>query len=487
MTSLIRSVFSIFSGKFAGIVISLAFTPILVRIISQPEYGLFASMFAVFSIVTLLSKGGLFDATRKIVAEHSDDSQAVSSVISTAVTISVIYAIVATVSIVLIIQTDLVPARYVPYVWILAATIIFANIFTTVRGTFYGFQRESIGEVLQVSRKLLYTSSALVLAYAGFKVVGVFSGYALSFLLLSLVGLIVLSRNYSFSVAGLSDFREYGREIAVYGGFQLIGGLSATLLYKVDILLIETFEGNASTALYQSAIVPAEMIWFVPSVIQLAFLQRSAKLWENDNIEGINNNIKTGVKYGILSLTLFGSGLFILARPFLSVYFGVEYTDATSTLRLLIFGTFFLGISRTVVPVLQATGFVRESELVTFVGLLVNVVLNVMLIPRYGIFGAGIGTTVSYFMIFLGNVSIWVRSPFKLVPFRWVARLVFFQTLFVSIFAAIVYSITFRPLIALVVFPPVGFMLFMGVNLYGGYIPRSRIKNQVQAGVNYLQ
>jgi O-antigen/teichoic acid export membrane protein len=486
MSSLLRSILSIFSGRVAGILISLAFTPILVRIISQADYGLYASVLAGFSIVTLLSKGGLFDATRKFVAENNDNNAAVSSVISTALVISILYGILATVILVVIIQIGLIPSRYVPFVWILVTALFFTNIFTTVRGAFYGFQRESVGEVLNIFRRLLYAILALTLAYVGYDVVGVFTGYVVSFITIGLIGVVVLFKHSSFSISGTEDRHTYARDIAQYGGFQLIGGLSATLLYKADIILVETFRGGISTALYQSAIVPAEMIWFVPSVIQLAFLQRSASLWAEDNIEEINRNIRLGIKYSILSLTLFGGGLFVLSEPFLAVYFGSEYTSAAFTLKLLIFGTFFLGISRSVVPVLQATGFVRESEFVTFGGLLINVVLNVLLIPRYGILGAGIGTTISYVAIFLGNVAIWFHSPFDLVPLRWVSRLIFVQAIFFGVFATLVYLSNFSPLVTLSVFPAVGFLLFFGMNLYMGYIPKSTIEDHLNARIDYL-
>lgn len=486
MTSLLRSVLSIFSGKIAGILISLVFTPILVRIISQAEYGLYASVLAGFSIVTLLSKGGLFDATRKIVAENSDDSVAVSSVILTALTISFTYAVLTIMSIIVIIQTGLIPARYIPYVWILMAAILFKNLFATVRAAFYGFQRESISEVLQIARRLVYTILALLLAYLGYAVVGVFTGYAISYIVLSIMGVVVLYKYSTFSISETDDLQAYAKEIARYGGFQLIGGLSAMLLYKTDILLVEIFRGGTSTAVYQSAIVPAEMIWFVPSVIQAAFLQRSANLWENDDIMEINRNIKSGLKYGILSLTLFGGGLFILAEPFLTVYFGREYASAEATLKLLIFGTFFLGISRTIVPVLQATGFIKHTEFLAFGGFLINAILNVLLIPRYGIFGAGIGTTISYIALFLGYVAIWFRSPFDLVSLYWVSRLIFVQAIFFSIFAIIVEISNFTPLVTLTMLPIAGLCIFLVINIYAGYIQKSTIREHLNMRTDYL-
>jgi O-antigen/teichoic acid export membrane protein len=439
-----------------------------------------------FSIVTLLSKGGLFDATRKTVAEHTDEAIRVSSVISTSLFLSVIYGVVATGIVFLSLWLNIVPDQYRPYVWVLTGAILFTNISAVVKGAFYGLQQESTGEVLTISRRLVYTSGGLVLAYIGYDVLGLFSAYALSFLLLSIAGTVVLTRYSSFGFPSWSEISTYGRGIASFGGYQLVGGLSAMLLYRTDILLVEFFKGGTFTALYQSAITPAEMIWFVPSAIQLAFLQHTASLWGSGEIGEINENIQTGFKYAVLSLTLFGVGLFALAEPFLTAYFGPDYVNAATTLQVLVVGTFFFGITRVVVPVFQATGWVRHTELITFGALVLNILLNTLLIPRYGIIGAGIGTGVSYLAIFAGNVSLWAYSPFDFVPLRWAAKLAITQGVFALLFLGLVRLVDLSPWLSLLVFPPLGLVLFLGINVTAGYIPTQPARPYLQRVTEYL-
>lgn len=486
MASLFRSVLSIFSGKVAGILISLVFTPLLVRIISQNQYGVYASVLAAFSIVTLLSKGGLFDATRKTVAEYADHVSEVSSVITVSLFLSAIYGLVAVLVVFMGAYFELVPSRYITYTLPLVVVIFFGNIFTVVRGSFYGLQRESIAEVLQVARRLSYTALGLLLAYLGYDVLGVFVGYALSFVFLGIVGAFLLVKFTSYHLSTDFPIKKHGKEIASFGGYQLIGGVSAMLLYKSDILLVEFFRGSTQAALYQSAIVPAEMIWFVPSVIQLAFLQHTASLWADGKVNIINQRLQMGVKYAVLSLTLFGVGLFVLAGPFLSVYFGPDYVGAKTTLQILIFGTFFLGTTRVVTPVLHATGWVRPSELITVFGLIINLVLNVILIPQYGIIGAGIGTGLSYVTIFVGNVTLWKYSQFDVVSLKWVGRLAMTQGIFVVLFLGIVRFIDTSPWGALLVFPPLGLVLFLGINISAGYIPTQPVRSYVKRATEYL-
>ncbi|TKX44648.1 oligosaccharide flippase family protein [Halorubrum sp. ARQ200] len=475
MSTLLRSILSIFSGKATNILISLVFTPILVRIVSQEQYGLYVSVSAGFSIFALLAGGGLLDSTRKIIAENIKDQTKISEIISLSVVMSLVYGITAVLIASISILLGIVPSRYVPFIWILLISVVFKNVLSIVRGSFYGQQREHVAEVLNIGRRVFYVIVGLTLAYIGYDLIGLFTAYSISFVVIGVLGIIYLFRYFEFSAPSIENIRRYGREIAAFGGFQLIGGLSAAFLYKVDILLVEYFRTSTATALYNSAIVPAEMIWFVPSVIQMAFLQHTANLWAEDDIEKINEQIRTGVKYSILALTLFGVGLFALAEPFLQVYFGWNYVAAADTLQLLILGTFFFGISRVIVPVFQATGWVRHTELMTVGALLLNVLLNIVLIPRYGIIGAGIGTSISYVMLFVGNVCIWFYTPFEVVPLLWATRLVLAQGVFAAVFLAVVYIVEFSSLVSLLVFPPLGLVLFIGINIIFGYIPLSKI------------
>jgi O-antigen/teichoic acid export membrane protein len=381
--------------------------------------------------------------------------------------------------------SGLVPTIYVPYAWILLGAIFFGNIFNVITGSFYGLQQESIGEALNLGRRVIYTSFALFLAYAGYDLFGVFIGYTLSFILMTVIGLIVLVRRTSHTI--LSDFHldQYGREIASYGGYQLVGGFSLMLLYKSDILLVEFFRGSTATALYQSAIIPAEMVWFVPLAIQLAFLQHTSELWDDEKINEINNNIQTGIKYAILSLTLFGAGLFLLSDPFLRVYFSSEYASASPILQMLIIGTFFFGITRVVVPVLQATGWVRKTELVTTACLILNIFLNILLIPKFGIYGAGIATSTSYFAIFIGNIILWHKSAFDLVPLRWIGKLAAVQVAFIFVFSSIVRLSSLSPILSLITLPPIGLFLFLLINIYAGYIPTQSALSYIKNNISY--
>ncbi|WP_435102462.1 flippase [Halarchaeum sp. P4] len=477
MASLLRSVFSIFSGRFTTTLIGAVFTPILVRLLSQQEYGLFAGIMAGVTIYATISKGGLFDATRKTVAQYDENN--VLGAVTGSFTLSILYGIMASALIIISLLIGIIPDIYIDYIPVLILSIISGNLFSVSKGYFYGRQKEHIGELLNVLRIGTYSVSAIILAVLGFGLMGVFAGYTLSFIVSCVVGILLLISYRRESLRSTRPSLEDISTISTYGGYQLIGGLSALLLYKTDILLVQFFRGQGATALYQSAIIPAEMIWVVPAAIQAAFLQSAASDWAADNIKSINNSIKAGTKYCILSLSLFGFGLFTLSPSFVTLYFGPEYADSATALQILILGTFVMGITRPINAVLQATGWVRHTEIAAAIILGSNIIFNLLLIPRYGIMGAAVGTSLSYIFMFVVKIYLWRISTFDVLSGWWWSRIFSVQLAYFMTFYFIVSSVSLSPALSIAVFPPVGLAIFMIFNISAGYIPLSQVRSLV--------
>lgn len=460
---LFGSVFAIFSGRMVVTLLGIVFTPILVRLLGQSDYGVFASVMALFGIVELVSKGGLFDSVRKHVAEHRIGSREQTQIVTASLVLAIGYGAVATVVTVAVVAF-LSPSDggYTNYLLLLAAAIVASNVFTVFRSVFYGRQQERVAERLSILRELTYTTVALVLAFVGFGVFGVVLGYTIAIYVSAIAACVVVYRTLDIDLSrSATTVKRHGRTVAVYGGLQATGGIAALLLYKTDILLVQYFRTSAETALYKAALTPAELIWFVPSVIQAALLQNVSDHWSNGRIEAINENVKIGLKYAFLTVTLLAVGLFGLAPEFLSIYFGTEYEASALSLRILLVGTFFFGLSRILVPVLQATGWIRYIESVTVVALVVNVGLNLLFIPRYGIEGAAVATAISYCVIFVGSLVIWRATDFELPNAGLVVRLSTSLGLFALIYVPITmrYDIGLVP--SLLVYPVFGGLSFV--------------------------
>jgi O-antigen/teichoic acid export membrane protein len=475
---LLKSVVAIFTGNGAIKLIGIVFTPLLVRVLSQPEYGVFASVMALFGIIELVSKVGLFDSVRKHVAEHPLGSREQGEMAVASVLIAIGYGGVATLGgVILVYVPSPLSGEYATYFLVLVSAVVASNVFAVSRGVFYGRQQEGVSAKIAVFRRLTYSALGLVLAYIGLGVFGVFLGYTVAIYASAIVGGGLVYRTLDIDITrSLAALRKHGRKIAVYGGIQATGGVASLLLYKTDILLVDFFRASAETALYKAALTPAELIWFVPSVIQAALLQNASDHWSNGRIAAINENVKTGLKYAFLALTLFAVGLFALAREFLAVYFGSTYGASAFSLRVLLVGTFFFGLSRILVPVLQGTGWIKYTESVAIVALGVNIGLNVLLIPRYGIRGAATATAISYCFIFLGTLLVWLATDFELPSRGTIARLCASLAVFALVYVPVVNRSDIGTIASLLVFPVFGGISYVLICLLFGLVETSDLR-----------
>jgi O-antigen/teichoic acid export membrane protein len=124
----------------------------------------------------------------------------------------------------------------------------------------------------------------------------------------------------------------------------------------------------------------------------LLFTPMAARLFARDDREGINNLYwQTAIWIAVFSFPIFALS-FSLAEPLTVLLFGARYEQSAIILALLSFGYYFnaaLGFNGLT---LKVFGKLRYIVTVNIAAALVNVGVNLLLIPRYGALGAAIGT-----------------------------------------------------------------------------------------------
>ncbi len=109
-----------------------------------------------------------------------------------------------------------------------------------------------------------------------------------------------------------------------------------------------------------------------------------------------------------------GGGLVILARFLAHILFAASFEDAWVYIPMLTFATVFTALCTFLGSVYFASQRTMGSMLTALVGAVLNVALNLLLIPRYGAMGASIATFASYFAVcILRLVTVRTLIPFK--------------------------------------------------------------------------
>ncbi len=98
-----------------------------------------------------------------------------------------------------------------------------------------------------------------------------------------------------------------------------------------------------------------------------------------------------------------------LAVPILTTVYGSAFASAAGALRWLLVGVVSLSVSRVLANSIAAIGEPGKNVMGSLVALVSNVVLNVLLIPRFGIGGAAVASAVTYSMTLAHRLWVYRR------------------------------------------------------------------------------
>lgn len=166
-------------------------------------------------------------------------------------------------------------------------------------------------------------------------------------------------------------------------------------MHSTDALMLGYFHGTTEVAAYQVILPLAHMNNVVMLSFSMLYVPLAARLFAHNDFAGINNLYwRTAVWLAIVSFPIF-TATFFMAKPITLLLYGSPYESSAIYLQLLALAYYFsaaLGLNGTTLKVLGKVVYVL---IINGAALVTNVVLNLLLIPRYGALGAAIATAIS--------------------------------------------------------------------------------------------
>jgi O-antigen/teichoic acid export membrane protein len=182
----------------------------------------------------------------------------------------------------------------------------------------------------------------------------------------------------------------------------------------IDRILIVRLAGLAEAGLYALAIKFAQGMNVLARGFQLAFPPLAYSIADDDEARRAYSLIVTWFA-AICAFAV--AGLWLLARWIVDLLAAPAYYDAYEAIGLLATGIALYSLYLVLVVVLGRTGRTEFNLPATLAGTVVNVVLNLILIPPLGIVGAGIALVASYAVV-LGLMYVLTQRLFP-VPYEW--------------------------------------------------------------------
>lgn len=359
------------------------------RVFGPALYGIYSVVVTVATVFNLFLISGIPQATSKFVAE--DPSQK-DVVLRTSLLLSIVFSLIISGFIFFgaeYIAGFLNDLTLIPYIRIVAVMVISYGPFTIITAYFNGVKNYRIQSILLGTYNLLKLLIIFILIFCGFSVGGAALGFAVSPVIpliagLYLIGFSILIGSNTYPVSKIIRFAV---PIIIFSAaVNLV--LSLDLFFVKAILIDNTLAGCYAAA-STIARIPYLLMWAVTAAL---FPAISACPGDK---EKVRNYIRESIRYTLIILLPITAMIASTAPSLVSLFYSSGYIAAADPLEILVFGLCLFGIFALLTTIISGCNNPFIAMIMSILVLIIDIVLNIILVPGYGISGAALATTIA--------------------------------------------------------------------------------------------
>ena len=250
------------------------------------------------------------------------------------------------------------------------------------RGNFVGFNAFDAG------RSLLSALLALPLVWWWrFGAVGAVLTVPVRDAVLVILGLVLL-----WPLLSLVPKAEAWKKVLSFGFKASLGNTLQFLNYRLDAFIVAYFIGNYGVGIYSVAVGFAELLWFLPGSVALVLFPRTAELPEGEARTLASSATR------ITQLITLIAAILIAAFGWLAIWiiYGPQFSSSYLPLLLILPGIWLFGYGKLSVSYLMGMDKPLYGTYLTLFSLALMVPLDLLMIPRWGVPGASLASTIVY-------------------------------------------------------------------------------------------
>lgn len=382
---------------------------VLGRELGPEGLGVYTLAFTIYLFGMQFAAFGIGSALTKYIAEFLDDQVAIRSYVSSGMTSSIVTG--ALIGVVLFFLAPYIALSFFhvpelePLIGLTALCYPFIAVQKAVLGTLNGFRRMYLYAFLSITQNVTVVAASIVLVLLfEMGVVGAVIGFVGPTILISALSP-VLIRDCIRLDAPLWDSAAL-RATTIFGFYVVLGNSIGFLNTQVDSILIGYYLDPAEVGIYAVAVLLAQTLTLIPSAVQQVTAPVMATLYGKGDIEGIRRLFYSTLKRNLL-ISVGSATLIAISGPYLiALLFTEEYLISYIPLQILLLG-YAIGASFGAVgATLSSIGKVHIPFRISAVCGVMNVILNILLIPLFGISGAALATAVTMIASFVITVRV---------------------------------------------------------------------------------
>ncbi|WP_345242034.1 oligosaccharide flippase family protein [Pontibacillus salipaludis] len=400
---------------FITLIIALAYTPIMIRLIGQSEYGLYSligSLAAYFSIMDLGLGNTIirYISQNRVIGDKSRESELNGFFLKIYSFIGILAAIVGFIiwwNIELIFggslsTSELEKAKIMVIILIFNFSLSFPlSLFSSI---LQSYEKFVFVKLVGIFRSLMIPILTLPILLMGYGAVSMLVITTLVNILALLYQVWYAFKKLDIKVSFIKVDVNFVKEILGFSFFIFLNVIVDMIYWNTDQFILGITSGTEVVAIYAIAMQFIVIYKLFSTSISNLFLPKASRLVANNasNEELTHLMLRYGrIQFIILSFTL--SGFILFGFPFINIWAGYSYSDAYYIVLIVMIPLTIPLTQNFGIAVLQAKNQQGFRAVTYIIIAVINVVISIPLAIKYGGVGIAMATALS---LILGNIII---------------------------------------------------------------------------------
>ena len=409
--SFISSVIFTYSSKIVSIMFLFATNIIIAKSLGPEGLGIIEVVMVVVGIAIQFGHLGLPNSIIYHTSKYPDELDKIITILMFVGLCSGFFLAIITGTILFVVPS-IVKGIDLCFFYLALCSIPFAISYQHLQNVFIGIKKLYQYNLLDIANKL-------IICIFTFIVLVVFHFGIVSVIIIQVVGTMVI---FSVAVYFVSRIRPLSRFLSIqllremlkFGFILYLGTVIAYCVLRSDILLANYYLNAYSVGIYSVAVKISDLILVLPAVIGMLLVPH---LISNNatNSEEISSKV---IRIFIFIMAIICCVIGLFSQQFIVFIYGPTFIDSSMLLLVLLPGIFFLSIQQIGCYYLIAMKDFRFIPLYWLMALLINVGINIILLPSIGIIGASISSSLAYGIMLLAVLTHIIRKS-NIKPNKW--------------------------------------------------------------------
>jgi O-antigen/teichoic acid export membrane protein len=396
-------------GQIVSLGIAAVYVIELARYLGVSGFGLLSTAIAFTGVFAPFTSLGLCTlATREVARDKSLASKYLGNLVIIEIALaSGTFCLIALAAHVL-----RYPQETITLIYILALSVVcdagFTGVFLSIFQAFERMEYQAIAVIINSVATFVVVIWGIT---AGLSVVWFAFAYFVSSLAVTIYSVTAYSKNFSLPHLEI-DLKFWKRIIPEALPFALTG-LFTTIYFYIDSVLLSVMKGAEAVGWYNAPYRLIVVLLFIPTVISTAVFPAMSRFHATAN-DSFRLIYKRYFKYMAIVSVPLGIGTTLLAGQIITLIFGVSYDNSAIALQILIWATVFIFLAAAFLRLFETSNRQMTVTKITAVGMVENVTLDLILIPRFSYVGTSIATAATELTVLLLCVFVSSRITYSL-------------------------------------------------------------------------